>query len=90
MAHVDGNALAGMLADVLGVDATVMRVECAHCGAASAIAQAMVTFDGPDAGAVAHCPDCTAVLLTLAERDGELRIDVRGIRSLALPRDQER
>lgn len=90
MTHVDGNALAGMLADALGIDATVMRLECAHCGSASAVAEVMVTFDGPDAGAVAHCPDCSAVLLTLRERDGELRIDVRGIRSLAVPGDQAR
>jgi ribosomal protein S27E len=81
MTHVDGNALAGMLEPLFAADPTRLRVECAHCGLRMLIAEAMVTFDSP--GAVAHCPGCTGILLTLAEEDGGLVLGVRGIVRIA-------
>jgi hypothetical protein len=83
MTHVDGNALAGVLADALGIDVTTMRMTCANCGTVTVVAETMVTFDGP--GPVAHCPTCAAILLRVVGADGEVSIDVRGIRSLAMP-----
>jgi hypothetical protein len=83
MAHVDGNALAGVLTDALGVDATSMRMTCAHCGTATALAQTLVTFDGP--GPVAHCPTCAGIMLMVVTLDGEVQLDVRGIRALGMP-----
>lgn len=87
MSHVDGNAIAGLLADALGTDATVMHVACAHCDTVTVIAEAMVTFDGP--GAVLHCPTCKAVLMKAVETAGEVELDVRGIRSLMMPRTDQ-
>jgi len=87
MSHVDGNALAGALADALGIDATAMRLTCAHCGTATLMAETMVTFDGP--GPVAHCPACSGIMLRLVTVDGELQLDVRGIRTLGMPADDQ-
>lgn len=83
MTHVDGNALAGVLTEALGFDATPLRVTCAHCGRATILAQTLVTFDGP--GPVAHCPTCSGIMLRAVVVDGELQLDVRGIRALGLP-----
>jgi hypothetical protein len=88
MSHVDGNALAGVMADALGADVTTMRVGCAHCGTVSIIAETMVTFDGP--GPVAHCPTCAAILLRVVSADDGVTVDVRGIRTLTIPRPDER
>jgi len=76
MADLDGNALAGLLADLLGGDPTCMRVECAGCGSESMIAEMTVSMD--DRGGIARCPRCTAVMLGFRESS----LDVRGVRAL--------
>ncbi|MGN6324554.1 DUF6510 family protein [Pseudolysinimonas sp.] len=76
MTDLDGNALAGVLGDLLAGDPTTMRAECAGCGAESVIAELVVTLD--DRGGVARCPHCTVVMLDIRES----RLDVRGIRAL--------
>jgi hypothetical protein len=80
MTHLDGNALAGPLADLLGGDVTSMLAECASCGSATVIAALIVALD--DRGAIARCPHCTAVMLDLRD----LSLDVRGIRMLRAAR----
>jgi len=76
MGHLDGNALAGPLADLLGGDLTAMHAECAGCGTVSMIAELVVTLDGRDG--IGRCPHCTSVMLVLHG----LALDVRGIRVL--------
>jgi hypothetical protein len=88
MSHVDGNALAGELTDALGIDPTPMRATCAHCGTATILAQTLVTFDGP--GPVAHCPTCAGIMLRMLRTDGEVSVDIRGIRALGMPRHDKR
>lgn len=64
-AHVDGNALAGALAEVFAVDVTVCDCRCGGCGAVGALATARVYTRCP--GAVARCAHCSAVLLVLTD-----------------------
>ncbi len=67
---VDGNALAGMLAGALAVDATVLPLTCGHCGSRFVLAQAVVERE--PASALVRCRSCTHTLLTLAEEPEEL------------------
>jgi hypothetical protein len=62
---VDGNALAGALAQTMGRDVSAQRGTCGHCGAASIIAQLVVYPKAP--GSVARCPHCDDVVLVITE-----------------------
>ena len=62
---LDGNALAGRLADLLGWDATDSRVRCRACGDGGAVAQVVVYASAM--GAVARCRSCDAVLMRIVD-----------------------
>lgn len=62
---LDGNALAGRLADLLGWDATDSRVRCRACGDGGAVAEVVVYASAM--GAVARCRSCDAVLMTIVD-----------------------
>jgi hypothetical protein len=80
--RLDGNALAGELMEIFGVEMTLATGVCASCGAAGAFGELHV-YAG--AGWVVRCPACTAVVLTIVRgRDRQwLRTD--GLRSLEVP-----
>ncbi len=59
---VDGNALAGRLAGLFAVDATVLTLRCGLCGAQGPLANAIVEMD--DAAAIVRCRGCTRTLVT--------------------------
>ena len=85
MQHLDGNALAGHLADLFSFDATMASVRCAGCGTVSILATAMVYMDAM--GAVLRCPECDMVLLTLIEGDdGRVWLSLPGASALEMPR----
>ena len=65
---VDGNAVAGLLADVFGGDATMLVGVCGGCGAAAPLAETVVELD--EAAAIVRCRSCTHTLLTVL-REGE-------------------
>jgi hypothetical protein len=77
MIELDGNALGGDLLEVFGADVTAATCVCAACGAASAVAEAVVYMRGP--GRVARCRSCTAVLLVLVTVRGITCVDQRGL-----------
>ncbi|MDP9269934.1 MAG: DUF6510 family protein [Chloroflexota bacterium] len=83
-AVLDGNALAGMLASVFGVDATALPGRCAHCGAVNMIGALRAYTRAP--GAVLRCPVCGQVVLRLVETDGALYLDARGAAFLRFDR----
>lgn len=68
MTKLDGNVLAGRLADVLGWDATAADARCAACGTHGAIALAVVYVTAM--GTVARCSHCDSVLATFVEGEG--------------------
>ncbi|KZE39469.1 DUF6510 family protein [Microbacterium sp. T32] len=65
---LDGNALAGRLADLLGWDATDSPIRCRSCGAGDAVAVSAV-YVSP-MGVVARCRSCDSVLLTIVDAVG--------------------
>ena len=62
---VDGNALAGALAQYMGRDVTAERGTCGHCGSASMIAELVVYPKAPSP--VARCPHCGDVVMVVTE-----------------------
>jgi hypothetical protein len=81
--HLDGNALAGPMADIFAVDVTAATARCASCGRAGPIASLHVY--GPAPGLVARCPGCEEVVLRLVRGLGTAWLDLRGTVSLRVP-----
>jgi hypothetical protein len=74
---LDGNAIAGDLLEVFGVDFTSATCVCAACGTSSVVAVAIVYIGGP--GRVARCRRCSELLLVLVTIRDVTCVDLRGI-----------
>ena len=84
MEHVDGNAIAGPLADFFTFDVTVATGRCVGCGNVAELARAMVYRSG--AGTVVRCANCDTVLATLVEADDRAWIGLRGMTAIEVHR----
>lgn len=78
--HLDGNVLAGPMAEIFAVDVTTATGRCANCGLTGPIASLHVY--GPEPGLVARCPNCEQVVLRLVRGLGTAWLDLRGAISL--------
>ena len=76
-AHLDGNALGGMLQDVFGREMTDARGCCATCGTVHSVG-AMVVYRS--AGDVLRCPSCGNVTIVAVAMRERTRVDLRGVR----------
>jgi uncharacterized Zn finger protein len=74
---LDGNAIAGDLIEVLGVDLAAETCRCAFCGASGFFAETVVYTRGP--GRVARCRACGEILVVLVTIRGITCVDLRGI-----------
>lgn len=81
--YLDGNALAGPLAEIFAVDVSAAIGRCASCGLAGPVASLRVY--GPDPGLVARCPGCEEVVLRLVRGPDAAWLDLRGAVSLRIP-----
>jgi hypothetical protein len=79
--RLDGNAIAGLLAEVFAVEMTTARGTCAGCGAVEPIGAVHVY---KAAGYVLRCPHCDAVLAKLVTDGSRTWADLRGVRALEL------
>ena len=77
IAHLDGNAAAGELSTVFGVDVTAAEAQCASCGATRRFAEAHVYMDAP--GIVARCCVCERVLVRLVCARRRVFVDASGV-----------
>ena len=84
MSHVDGNAIAGQLADLFTFDATTASARCLGCGTTAMLATAMVYMDAM--GTVVRCASCGDVLATIVEGDDRVWISLLGVSALEIPR----
>jgi len=84
MTHLDGNVLAGPLADIFNADMTTAISRCAGCGDSSPLATAIVYLK--PGTYVARCHVCDTMLLTLIQSSGTNRLDLTGLAGLAIPR----
>ena len=82
MEFLDGNALAGTIAEVLGVDPTTVILICDGCGTAGRFAEAHAY--GPAPGTVLRCPHCADALIRMVRTESELWLDLRGSRSIRI------
>jgi uncharacterized Zn finger protein len=80
MIELDGNAIAGDLIDIFGVDLTSAKATCASCGATRFVAEAVVYTRGP--GHVARCRTCGSVLMVLVTIRSVTCVDLHGIASM--------
>ncbi|HEY5050216.1 MAG TPA: DUF6510 family protein [Acidothermaceae bacterium] len=80
--HLDGNTMAGALAELFAVDVSIAVVECAGCGHTGVVAEAVVYADAP--GMVARCSECSDVLLRLVRSENRAWLDMRGVVCLRL------
>ena len=77
METLDGNALAGLLADIFGEEMTSVIVTCQSCRASAAIAETVVYPNLP--GAIARCRSCTAIMLVITQVRGMYCVDTMGL-----------
>ena len=84
MDHLDGNALAGPLADYFSFDVTATRARCNGCGEVAEFARALV-FTSP-AGTVVRCGSCEHVLATLVEAGDRAWLGFSGVSALEVRR----
>jgi Family of unknown function (DUF6510) len=81
--RLDGNVVAGALADVFVGDATVLSETCGDCGTTTVLAEVHVYVDAP--GAVLRCPGCEAVVMRVVRLPGRLVVDFPALRRVELP-----
>jgi Family of unknown function (DUF6510) len=79
---VDGNAMAGDLAEIFAVDVTAAVVTCAGCGRAGVVAELRLWGRAP--GIVARCPACEEVVLRLVRAPDRVFLDLHGATRLEL------
>jgi hypothetical protein len=80
--HLDGNAAAGLLAEVFTVEATTAVVTCASCGGSGPLGAAVAYVS--DMGTVMRCATCSEVLIRAAEIRERVMLDMRGAAMIAL------
>lgn len=81
--NIDGNAVAGAFADLLGFDVTTATLTCADCGHVAAFAESHVYHRAP--GIVVRCPACDHVLARLVQTPTDAWLDLRGAQSWRIP-----
>jgi hypothetical protein len=82
MIALDGNAIAGDLATVFGVELTAATCVCAACGASGYVAEAVVYMRGP--GTVARCRACGELHIVLVTIRDVTCVDLRGLAALEM------
>lgn len=83
MTHLDGNALAGTLADLLGHDLTNAQARCAECGQVAVLAIADVYLTAM--GAVVRCRGCGSVEAVLVLAAEHHRVSLAGLTAIEIP-----
>ena len=84
--NLDGNAAAGELSAIFGMDITFAEAQCAHCGAIKRFAEAHLYMQAP--GVVARCAICEHILLGFVKARQRAFLDLRGMTCLILDTSQ--
>jgi hypothetical protein len=74
--HLDGNAAAGLLAEIFTFDVTSAQVICAGCGAEGPVAS--LAAYGLTMGAILRCPSCDTALMRITHLKDRYHLDLRG------------
>jgi hypothetical protein len=81
-APLDGNAAAGILAEIFVPELTAAATTCAGCGAVAAVGELHVYMQAP--GTVLRCASCGQVELRVVLAPGRAWLDVRGLNLLQI------
>jgi Family of unknown function (DUF6510) len=81
---LDGNAAAGMMLEIFGVEMTAAPTECANCGNEAEMGALMAFNQAP--GMVLRCPVCEQVVIRMVETPEAVYIDARGAMYLRIAR----
>ena len=81
---LDGNAVAGTLAEIYGDDMTTVLAECASCGQVDPIGGLIAYVHAP--GMVLRCTACATVVIRIVHTPKRTLVDVRGKRIPPPPR----
>jgi len=81
---LDGNAAAGLLQVIFGLEMTANPAECANCGNVSELGALLAFIQAP--GTVLRCPACEEVMLRIVETPSGIYLDARGSVYLRLKR----
>ena len=80
---LDGNGMAGLLAEVFGADVTAVVRTCGSCGNAAPVG-AHRAYRG--ASVVLRCPACEDVAIRIVQLPDRTVLDIRGAWVVELPR----
>ena len=82
MDALDGNAIAGQLMDVFGVELTTAIGTCGTCGDTAPVAERVVYLRSP--GTVVRCRSCTSILMVLTTIRGVHCVDLGGLADIGV------
>ena len=80
--HLDGNACAGLLAEIFVGEMTAARITCMGCGGEGSLAA--LHMYAHEMGAVLRCPGCDRVVLRAARAASKLWLDASGARCIVI------
>jgi hypothetical protein len=80
--RLDGNAAAGVLAEIFVLDMTSAQSTCAECGWKGPLGSLLLY--GGQIGTVLRCPTCDYVHLRIVRARERYWIDMRGMTSLQI------
>ena len=78
---LDGNAAAGLLAQIFVPEMTTAELTCIHCGAERPLGAARLYAA---AGFVLRCSGCSGVLMRVIDAEGRVFMELTGLRRLEL------
>ena len=81
---LDGNAVAGTLAEIYGDEMTTVLAECASCGKVDHIGGLVAYVRAP--GIVLRCTACSTVMIRIVLTPNRTLVDVRGKRIPSPPK----
>lgn len=81
---LDGNAAAGVLAEVFRLEMTTAWMTCRACGR-SGMLGSLSAYQSGGMGTILRCPGCDGVMLRLVHHSGEYWLDMDGTTGLRLP-----
>ena len=73
---LDGNAAAGALHEIFGLEMTVAPAECANCGNEAEVGGLTAFTQSP--GIVLRCPACGEVMIRIVQTPEAIYFDARG------------
>lgn len=80
---LDGNAVAGLLEEVFGVEMTATPAQCAHCGHVGECGTLLAFVGGP--GTVLRCSVCREVVVRIVRTETATYVDARGATYIRIP-----